>query len=101
MSSTYSGSNMKLINDFVINTAAFFERNRSILTYNENFNQELSLNRTFLAIATPSLEGKTQTAFSLQDTNPIYFVMSAPKDSKEIIQPTHLPILFPSQCLSP
>ncbi len=45
-----------------------------------------SCDKTFVALAAPSLEGKTQSAFNLRSVNPLYFVVFAADDQSGNIQ---------------
>ena len=70
----YNNSIMKKVDEFVHNPSDFFESNRELLKWP---NIEVGFDKTFVALAAPSLEGKTQTAFTLRSANPLYFPLTA------------------------
>lgn len=60
-----------------------------LLGIEENAKSLYNFSKSFVAIAAPSLEGKTQFAFILEKTRPLYFELLL----VEIIEPNHHLIL--------
>lgn len=71
---TYANSNMKKVEEFLMNPTAFLDHHRAALKFPE---RSLRFVKTFVSLAAPSFEGKTQTAFTLRNINPLYFVAAA------------------------
>ncbi len=83
---TYRSSNMKKIDSFIADPNQFLEDNRAALLL-PNF--QVNFDKSFVALAAPSLEGKTQAAFTLRSANPLYFVMAAADAGEGGIQPIY------------
>ena len=77
-SPSYANSKMMLVDEFAVSPRVFFEN------HEQELNRVKSLETAFLALVAPPLEGKTQTAFTLQSVNPHYFIMSAGKRPSQI-----------------
>jgi hypothetical protein len=73
-SDNYGQSNMKKVDEFVHSPSDFFERHGAELLIPPN---SVTFDRTFVALAAPSLEGKTQTAFTMRGANILYFPLCA------------------------
>ncbi len=95
-SSAYANLNMRKVDQFVKNPTAFFRSMRRILKFPTAY---MSFERTFLALAAPSLEGKTQTAFTLRNAYPLYFVMGAGKSFEGGLQSIYEPFAEQSKFL--
>ena len=80
---SYANSNMKKVEEFLMSPIDFLKHHQEDLklpSTNVNFD------KTFVALAAPSYEGKTQSAFTLRTVNPLYFVAAAAEDSGGNIQ---------------
>jgi hypothetical protein len=70
--------------------SAFFERYKHALRLPSTV---VSFSKTFVALAAPSLEGKTQTAFTLRSANVLLFVMAAAYIGEGRIQQIYEPFI--------
>ena len=80
---SYANSNMKKVEEFFMSPTDFLKHHQEYLKLPSTY---VNFDKTFVALAAPSYEGKTQTAFTLRNVNPLYFVAAAAEDSGGNIQ---------------
>ncbi len=90
-SPTYHMTNMRLADEFAADRDTFITAHKANLCIPPDF--QLSLENSFMALVAPSLEGKTQTAFTLTSALPLYFVLTAAKIGENGIQEIYQPFI--------
>ena len=89
-STNYPHSNMDMVDRFISNPTEFLRINRATLRIPT---VDVCFDTTFVALAAPSLEGKTQTAFTLRRSNPLYFPLNAACSGESKLQEIYVPFI--------